>query len=178
MLQAPVKPVPGIQLEQQPQAVLFAILLVAEAANDGEPGMGAVAQVVINRLKTPARFGRTIREVILQPWAFSSVMPSRGSYVNPLYGKLLDLYETDARSYAKAEEIVAQAMAGALADTVGPSTHYCTNGAHGTLALWGHDDAEWIAQGHHPRWYSKQCIEAGITKLCAVIGRQTFGVTA
>ena len=34
-----------------------------------------------------------------------------------------------------------------------------------------------VAQGHHPRCYSKQYIDAGITKETATIGRQTFGVT-
>ena len=59
-----------------------------------------------------------------------------------------------------------------------PFASACTNGAHGTLALWGFDDSAHVAAGHPPRWYSIQCIETGITHLCAVIGRQSYGVTA
>lgn len=168
-----MKPVPGIQIEDQPEPVLFACVLVAEAANDGEPGMGAVAQVIMNRLHRPKRFGNTIKEVILHPWAFSSFNAN-----DPNRAKLLELWHLEPQSYAIAEQIVSMADGGSLPDTVGPATHYCTNGLHGTLALWGHDDAQRIASGHRLAWYSKQAIESGITTQTAVIGRQTFGVTA
>ena len=167
-----MKPVPGIAIEHQPESALFACCLVAEAANDGEPGMAAVAQVIVNRASHTTRFPVTLRGVILQPWAFSSFNAN-----DPNRARLLDLWHLDPKSYAIAEGIVVQANAGVLPDTVGPATHYCTNGLHGTLALWGHDDTDWIAQGHHPRWYSKQYIDAGLTKETATIGRQTFGVT-
>lgn len=168
-----MKPAPGIPIEQQPQGALFACLLVREAANDGEPGMSAVAQVIMNRVARPKRFGDTISAVILQPWAFSCLNRN-----DPNREKFTRSHVLDPNSYAIAEFIVSEALGGSLPDTVGPATHYCTNGAHGTLPLWGHDDAEWIAKGHHPRWYSKQCIEEGITKETATIGRQTFGITA
>ncbi len=152
---------------------MFACCLVAEAANDGEPGMSAVAQVIVNRTKSPKRFGKTAKDVILKPWQFSSFNLS-----DPNRAKMLDYWHTQPQSYAKAEEIVSRASAGALNDTVGPATHYCTNGLHGTLPLWGCDDASRIAAGKSPRWHSKQCIESGTTKETAIVGRQTFGVTA
>lgn len=168
-----MKPAPGVPIEQQPELALFACLLVREAANDGEPGMSAVAQVVMNRLHRPKRFGDSIREVILQPWAFSCLNRN-----DPNRAKFLDSPTLDPNSYAIAEFVVSEAMGGALPDTVGPATHYCTNGRHGTLALWGHDDSARIASGHHMAWYSQQAIESGITTQTATIGRQTFGVTA
>ena len=105
------------------------------------------------------RFPPGIRGVILQPWAFSCLLAS-----DPNRAHFLDSPTLDPHSYAMAEFIVSEAIGGALPDTVGPATHYCTNGLHGTPALWGHDDSERIAAGHHPAWYSKQAIEAGITK--------------
>ena len=86
--------------------------------------------------------------------------------------------ERDPHSFAMAEFIVSEAMGESLPDTVGPANVYCTNGLHGTLPLWGHDDSDRIAAGHHPSWYSQQSIEAGVTRETATIGRQTFGVTA
>ena len=168
-----MKPAPGVAIENQPEPALFACLLVREAGNDGEPGMSAVAQVIMNRLHRPQRFGDTIKEVILHPWAFSCLNAN-----DPNRAKFTDSPHLDPNSYAIAEFIVSEALGGALPNTVGPATHYCTNGLHGTLALWGFDDAEHIASGHPPRWYSKQAIAAGITKETATIGRQTFGITA
>lgn len=167
-----MKPVPGLLLDQQPDKVKFACTLVAEAANDGEPGMSAVAQVVMNRVKS-LKWPNTPGAVCSQPWQFSSWNAN-----DPNRVKMLDFWQKDPKTYALAESIVEQAMAGALPDTVGPSTHYCTNGLHGTLPLWGFDDSAHIAAGHHPRWYSRQAIESGETKLCAVVGRQTFGTAA
>lgn len=166
-----MRPVPGIEVSQQPIAALFACLLVNEAANDGIPGMTAVAQVVLNRLHRPKRFGTTLRDVILQPYAFSCLN-------RDVRDRFLDIDRLGAEAYRNAEAIVEQAMNNGLPDTVGDATHYCTNGLHGTLPLWDHDDTARIAAGHHPAWYSSQEIEAGNTVLIAVVGRQTFARAA
>lgn len=167
-----MKPAPGVEVEKQPTAALFACLLVNEAANDGEAGMSAVAQVIINRLHKPQRYGDTIAAVILQPWQFSCLNRD----VRHLF---LDVERFGVPAYRTAETVVARALTGTLENTVGSATHYCTNGAHGTLPLWGHDDAEYLAAGHtHPHWYSKQMIESGQTYETATIGRQTFGCTS
>lgn len=166
-----MRPAPGVPIEKQPTAALFACLLVNEAANDGEPGMAAVAEVVLNRLHRPHRFGDTIAAVILQPWQFSCLN-------RDVRERFLDVARFGADAYAEAEVIVARALTDRLVSTVGSATHYCTNGLHGTQSLWGHDDSDSIKAGHRPRWYSKQEIEAGNTYQTAVIGRQTFGVAA
>lgn len=168
-----MKPVPGIDLDHQPDKVAFTCTLVAEAANDGGPGMSAVAQVIMNRTQHAGHWPSTPGAVCKQPWQFSSWNQN-----DPNRAKMLDFWKNDPTSYALAEQIVEQALAGSLPDTVGPSTHYCTNGLHGTLPLWGFDDSAHIAAGHHPRWYSRQAIESGETRLCAVVGRQTFGTAA
>ena len=167
-----MRPVPGLAIEQQPDNALFACLLCAEAANDGEPGMSAVAQVVMNRVRHVGRWPGTIKGVILQPWQFSCLNPNA-----PERDRFLTAADREPDAYAIAEFIVTEAVSGSLPDTVGPANVYCTNGAHGTLALWGFDDSAHVAAGHPPRWYSIQCIETGITHLCAVIGRQSYGVT-
>ena len=45
--------------------------IYGEARGEGLPGMEAVANVIINRVKHPCWWGRTIREVCLKPMQFS-----------------------------------------------------------------------------------------------------------
>lgn len=157
-----MKPVPGLPLEQQPEPVVFACGLCGEARGDGRPGMEAVAQVVMNRTNhRNGRFGGSAKEVWLRPWQFSCFNMN-----DPNRAKALDFWETDPKSYALAEAIVSEALGGALTDTVGPATHYCT------LKLWGRDDSD---KGR-PAWHSKQEIEAGHTKETARIGGHVYAV--
>lgn len=162
-----MKPAPGLTIEQQPEPAVYAMLLCGEARGEGEDGMRAVAQVIENRLNHPRRFGDTVKSVCLRPWQFSCFNPN-----DPNRAKLLSMWESDPIAYGLAEKIVAEARAGYLPDTVGPSTHYCT------VNLWGHDDSDRIATGHAPAWYSKQAIEGGITQEVVRIGHHVFGVTA
>ena len=161
-----MKPVPGLPIEQQPDNVVLAMLLCGEARGEGIDGMNAVAQSIMNRLKRPLHFGATIKDICLKPWQYSCFNAN-----DPNRAKMLDFWHTDPASYAMAEQVVVAATAGALADTVGPATHYVTD------AIWNHDDSDHIAAGHPPRWYSKQCLESGITKETAHIGHQHFAVT-
>ena len=148
-----MKPVPGLSIEQQPEKVVCALALCGEARNQGREGMEAVMHVGVNRTLSPhKRFGATLKDVFLRPYAFSCFLPS-----DPNRGKLLDLWETEAPAYALAESVVEAVLAGQVPSPVGPATHYCTK------ALWGHDDSDRIASGHHPAWYSKQMIESGAT---------------
>lgn len=162
-----MKPAPGLTIEQQPEPALMAMLLCGEARGEGREGMEGVANVIYNRLAAPKRFGDTLKSVILRPWQFSCLNPN-----DPNRAKLLELWHNEPVAYALAEKVAAEAAAGYTPDRVGPSTHYCVS------ALWGHDDSARVAGGHHPAWYSKQCIEGGITQETARIGHHVFGVTA
>lgn len=157
-----MKPVPGLSVEEQPEPVVFACALCGEARGDGRPGMEAVAQVVMNRVNhRNGHFGSSAKEVLLRPWQFSCFNRN-----DPNRAKMLDMWHADPASYALAEAIVSEALGGALSDTVGPATHYCT------LNLWGRDDAD---KGR-AAWHSKQEIEAGHTKETARIGGHVYAV--
>ena len=108
-----MKPVPGLPIEQQPEPVVFACVLCAEARSLGRPGMEAVAQVIMNRAADPKHhFGDSIKAVCLKPWAFSCLNAN-----DPQRDHVLGYWQTQAQSYALAEAIVAEAMGGALPDT-------------------------------------------------------------
>ena len=162
-----MKPAPGLTLEQQPEAVLFACVLCGEARGSGYDGMAAVAQSIVNRSEHPKRYGATIKAILLAPWQYSCLNQN-----DPNRAKMLEFWFTDPKSYAIAEDVVMKATAGALTDTVGPATHYLVE------KLWGIDDSAHIAQGHPPRWYSAQALSAGITHETARIGGHVFAVTA
>jgi len=163
-----VKPVPGLTLDEQPEPVVFACALCGEARGDGRPGMEAVAQVVMNRVNhRNGHFGSSAKEVLLRPWQFSCFNKN-----DPNRAKMLDFWHSDPKSYALAEEIVSQALGGALPDTVGPATHYCTLVDTLGRPMWNRDDSD---KGH-PAWHSKQEIEAGRTKETARIGGHVYAV--
>lgn len=167
-----MKPIPGLQIESQPPPVVFAMGLCGEARGEGRSGMEAVAQTIMNRVAHPKRYGAGVREVWLQPWQYDCFM-----HDDPNRAKLLDFWQTEPASYALAEAVAAEALGGALSDTVGPATHYCAILLHGE-PLWDCDDEARILAGHRMRWHSHQAIESGITKETARIGHHVFAVTA
>ncbi|HLF96155.1 MAG TPA: cell wall hydrolase [Methylococcaceae bacterium] len=93
-----------------------------EARGEGREGREAVASVVLNRLKNPARFGNSIEKICLQPFQFScwnANDPNRPQLEN-----------ADASDPVFAECLaIAQAAAqGRLADSVLGADHYHTDG--------------------------------------------------
>lgn len=162
-----MRPVPGLLLEEQPSVALFAMVLCGEARGSGRPGMEAVAESIANRLRSPKRFGDGLKAVLLRPYAYSCLLMT-----DPNRPKLMDLWKDEPTIYSMAEDICARCVSGALPSSVGDATHYVTTN------LWGQDQSDRVAAGKPPRWYSKQCIEEGITKDTAHIGGHVFATTA
>jgi len=61
-----------MKLEDLPDKELMARIIWGEARNQGHLGKQAVGNVIMNRLNDPKkRFGKTMHEVMLKPFAFS-----------------------------------------------------------------------------------------------------------
>ena len=92
----------------------------SEAAAEGDDGMRAVAQVVINRLRHPA-FPKTICGVVFQ----GSERASGCQFTFTCDGSLARVPSTSG--WARAREIAAAELKGKVYKPVGHSTHYHTN---------------------------------------------------
>ncbi len=89
-------PDPGKPIAEQELAVLLAMCLFGEARGESDLARRAVAQLLLNRARTPRRafgskpgadFAENLRRVILQPWQFSCFNPgdaNRAKLLHPL----------------------------------------------------------------------------------------------
>lgn len=59
------------KVENMPEWEIFARLIYGEASGETLEGKRAVASVVMNRLKRPARYGNSLKDVMLRRWQFS-----------------------------------------------------------------------------------------------------------
>ncbi len=91
-----------------------------EAATEGDDGMRAVTQVVINRLRHPA-FPKTICGVVFQ----GSERSTGCQFTFTCDGSLARV--PSERGWAKARKIAAEALKGSVYKPVGYATHYHTN---------------------------------------------------
>lgn len=109
-----MKPIPGIQIEDQPEAALLPMVLWGEAR--GEPVLGklAILWVIKNRA---IRHGTTMKDQILRPKQFSSF-----NHDDPNRAKLLDAPALDHPSW-----VICEAVATLFPATNDPTigaTHY------------------------------------------------------
>lgn len=91
-----------------------------EAAGEGDDGMRAVAQVVLNRLRHPA-FPKTICGVVFE----GSERTSGCQFTFTCDGSMARV--PSVSGWKRAEKIAAEALAGKIFKSVGWSTHYHTN---------------------------------------------------
>lgn len=144
-----MKPIPGVQIEDQPEDVVSAMALVAEARGEGIIGMAAVYEVGIHRGQ---KRGWTLKQVWLfhkgPTYWFSCFSPA-----DPNRAKMLDFWRTDARAWGWAEAIIDLARV-APTHLTGNATHYYNPDV--AQPKWGRGHADW--------------------KETAVIGRHVFGI--
>jgi len=161
-----IRPDPHVPLRDQDPVVLLALTVLGEARNQPYQGKVAVAQVVRNRMDEK---GLSVADVVLHPWQFScwnSEDPNK-----------LFLIETVAKQAGNVQppglwEECLQAAESALGtprevDPTGGATHYCTED------LW----AKPTPKLKKAPWYSKRCVDAGVTELLIQIGVHCFGKT-
>ena len=103
---------------------IFAKTLYGEARGEGVSGIEAVANVIINRLKKPCWWGRTIKEICLKPMQFSCWNTD-----DPNRKKLTeDLSQEPIFDVCK--RVAVRAVHGLLPDSTKGATHYHTLSVH------------------------------------------------
>lgn len=130
-----------------PDADILARTMCGEARGEGDQGMIAVANVVMNRVAKPCWWGKTIRQVCLKPYQFSCWLHDDPNY--PIIENLNEQFSI----YNDAVCLAKQVMAGDIPDN--------TNGATSYYAK---------SMAEPPSW-------AADKTPCAVIGNHLFFVT-
>lgn len=103
---------------------LLAATAWAEARSEGEPGMRAVAHVIVNRIR--ADFGANIESVILAPWQFSAWNehdPNRPLAQNP------EAYAVEGRNletWEAAQRVAREVLSGQSVDPTDGALFYHT----------------------------------------------------
>ena len=103
---------------------IFAKTLYGEARGEGLRGIEAVANVVINRVKHPCWWGKSIREVCLKPHQFSC-----WNVDDPNREKLQADLSCDP-IFDVCRRVAVRAIKGLLPDSTRGSTHYHTLAVH------------------------------------------------
>lgn len=98
---------------------VLARTLWGEARGEGETGMHAVANVVMNRVRNPRWWGNTVETVCLQPAQFTC-----WSHKDPNYEKLKAVTVETDQVFAKAVEIATKAIDVGITDITGGADHY------------------------------------------------------
>lgn len=161
-----IRPDPALPFRDQDPVVLLALTVLGEARNQTYQGKCAVAQVVKNRVDLK---GKSVADTVLAPWQFSSWNPE-----DPNRAFLMEAIRTQCGN-VKPEglwEECLQAAEGALGsprevDPTGGATHYVVE------ALWESP----APKSKKPPWYSKRCVEKGVTEFLIQIGAHVFART-
>lgn len=97
---------------------LLARTIWGEARGEGQTGMQAVANVIMNRVKKGGWWGATIQDVVLKKWQFSTWNEN-----DPNREKALAVTTNDAKFWT-AKKIASLAYNGQLDDITGGATNY------------------------------------------------------
>jgi spore germination cell wall hydrolase CwlJ-like protein len=105
-------------VEEQDEDVLAVINIWSEGRGEGPEACQAIMHTVLNRVALQGYMGKTIKEVILHPWAFSWVKDNvcRERALSPLTHDKPSVWDMCAAAYSAA-------MGGSVDPTNG-STHY------------------------------------------------------
>ena len=154
-----------MQIEDQTGVVLARMALYGEARGERDAnrdldalGMYLVYCVIYTRTRLRKQ---TLAQVILSKWQFSFLNDG-----DPNRSKLLTAWHDDPVSWERADAVADIFESGCTWDPTDGATHYCT------ASLWNIDDAG----RDHPRWHSKQEIDAGRTVLKFQRGHHIFAV--
>lgn len=158
-----MNPVPGLQIEQQPEGVLLRMLMWGEARGEQDQGgrlesiaMLAVAWVARNRAIARKQDMRT---VILAPWQFSCFNVN-----DPNRDKMLVAHKLDPVSWERADTVADLFEAGLTSDPSHGADHYVT------LSLWNRDALD----PESPQWFEAPLIAATRTTEVARYGHHVF----
>jgi len=99
--------------------LILAQTLYGEARGEGDKGMSAVANVIINRFNSGYRGASSVSEVCLDPWQFSTWNAN-----DPNREKIANLLPGDNPVFDAAYAIAGTAISGNLPDMTGGARHY------------------------------------------------------
>ena len=124
---------------------IFAKTLFGEARGEKLPGIEAVANVILNRVKHAQKigsywWGKTIEEVCLKPFQFSCWNANDPNH------KLLIQDLSENKIYQICERVAKRAIAGFLPDNTKGATHYHAKSVH---PLWARCAVPSADIGHH-----------------------------
>lgn len=97
---------------------LMARTMYGEARGEGISGMQAVANVIMNRVKAGAWYGKTVEDVVLKPYQFSCWNED-----DPNRRVIMDV-TTSNTLFKNAYDLARQAYNGTLPDITNGATHY------------------------------------------------------
>lgn len=113
-------PNPSLSFQEQEDMVLLGMCIWGEARGENREGKEGVAWVVKNRIEHPRWWGKTLKEVILKPYQFSSFL-SR----DPNASKLLHPLTFDSsKIWDECYLIGCGVMEGTIPDPTGGADHY------------------------------------------------------
>jgi spore germination cell wall hydrolase CwlJ-like protein len=103
---------------------ILARTIFGEASNQGEEGMTAVGNVILNRYRSNLPKYKTkdfegIKSVILKPYAFTVYNDKKDENYNRMMSAT-----KENESYAKALDIAEKLLTGKIKDNTGGATHY------------------------------------------------------
>lgn len=167
------RPVPGAPPEKQDPTVLLALTILGEAENQHYAGKVGVGKTIVTRAHVKQQ---TIAEVVLDPWQYDCwekrAAPQRVAFLEQVIATAAGNVQPQGL-WEECLQAAESALDPATADPTEGATHYCTvTDGHGH-PLWACDDSHL----RHPRWHSKQCIAAGITKESWRFGQHVFALT-
>lgn len=100
---------------------LMARTIWGEARGEGNKGMQAVANVIMNRVSKGGWYGATVEDVVLKPYQFSCWNKDDPNY------PLVKSVTLDNQQFKMAKEIAIKAYSGQLDDITGGSVNYHTS---------------------------------------------------
>ena len=111
-----------IDLQTASDDDILARTLFGEARGEGDAGMQAVANVIVNRAAQPCWWGATVKEVCLKPYQFSCWNAG-----DPNRSVIIALGDTNS-IYTDALDIARGAIDGSLPDITNGATSYYAKG--------------------------------------------------
>jgi len=123
--------------------LVLAQTMYGEARGEGPAGMGAVASVIMNRVRSSvAWWGNTVIEVCKAPWQFSAWNAN-----DPNREMIESMRPGDNATFDVAYQMAGDAIAGDLFDLTGGATHYYN--PQYANPDWGDQMANVIRIGNH-----------------------------
>lgn len=122
---------------------ILARTLWGESRGEGFGGMIAVAHVILNRVKKPGWWGRSIIGVCQKPWQFSC-----WNTLDPNSAYLRSAKQIPPAEYAKALAAAKAATDGTEPDPTGGATHYYAKSMR-TAPTWVKGSQATVTIGNH-----------------------------